>query len=168
MAYITLLHHTSTSTFGGLLMREFKLPADLSFNRGQIRDPKSYAAENGCASWLYLNGAEFASMDGGISYDEVRAAVPQSANVISDPPRVLDLNLARRHVTALDELPRPTLLSCRTGPRASAVAYMYAGLKQGSKPDDVLTAAEKDDAPFIQFAEYRDWVRSSIVALSES
>jgi len=149
-------------------MTEFELPADLSFNRGQILDPQIYARENGCASWLYLNGEEFASMDGGISYDQVRAAVPHSANVISDPPRVLDLDLARRHVNALDELPRPTLISCRTGPRASAVAYMYAGLKQGVHPDEILAAAEEADAPFFRVPEYRDWVKSSIETLSES
>jgi hypothetical protein len=53
-------------------------------------------------------------MDGGISYADVQAAVPESANVISDPPREMTMDLARQHITALDELPRPTLVTCRT------------------------------------------------------
>jgi len=86
-------------------------------------------------------------------------------NVVSDPPRVLNLDLARHHVEALNVLPRPTLISCRTGPRASAVAYMYSGLKVGAEPDEVLAAAERDQAPFVQFEEYKEWVRSSIESL---
>jgi hypothetical protein len=85
--------------------------------------------------------------------------------VVSDPPMVLDLNLARQHVEALNILPRPTLISCRTGPRASAVAYMYSGLMVGAEPDEVLAAAEKDQAPFVQFEDYKEWVRSSIESL---
>jgi hypothetical protein len=146
-------------------MPEFHLPTDLLFNRGAIQDPSAYAKERGSASWLFLVGEEFASMPGGMSYAQVQQAVASSARVVSDPPRVLDLDLARQHVDALEELPRPTLISCRTGPRASAVAYMYAGLKQGATPEEVLTAAANDDAPFYTFAEYREWVRASIESL---
>ena len=32
---------------------------------------------------------------------------------------------------ALDSLPRPTLVTCRAGPRSSALVYLYAGLKAG-------------------------------------
>jgi hypothetical protein len=118
-------------------------------------------------SWLFIVGDEFASMPQGMSYEQVQHAVEHSARVVSDPPRVLDLNLARQHVAALDALPRPTLVSCRSGPRASAVAYMYAGLKAGAAPAEVLRAAELDDAPFCAFEDYKDWVRSSMQALSE-
>jgi hypothetical protein len=139
-------------------MKNFKLPEDLSYNRGLIKNPETYLNEVGCASWLYLVGEEFSKMDGGMSF-------PYSVNVVSDPPRVLNLDLARQHVEALDCLPRPTLISCRTGPRASAVAYMYSGLKSGASPDEVLATAEENQAPFIQFEEYKDWVRSSIESL---
>lgn len=148
-------------------MTKFVLPADLTFNRKVIEDPTAYAREAGSASWLYLNGDEFAAMPGGMSFAQVQAAVPQSARVISDPPRVLNLELARQHVSALDALARPTLISCRCGPRASAVAYMYAGLKQGAASEDVLAAAEQDEAPFCTFPEYREWVRASMEALSQ-
>jgi len=146
-------------------MKKFELPRDLSFNKGLIQDPKTYIKEVGCKSWLYLVGQEFSNMPGGISYEQVQAATSDCMNVVSDPPRVLNLNLARQHVEALNILPRPTLISCRTGPRASAVAYMYAGLKVGAEPDEVLATAVRDQAPFVQFEEYKEWVRSSIESL---
>jgi hypothetical protein len=146
-------------------MKSFELPDDLSFNKGLIKDPTTYFQDIGCNSWLFLVGEEFSKMDGGISFTQVQSATSNSMNVISDPPRVLNLDLAKQHVEALDVLPRPTLISCRTGPRASAVAYMYSGLRSGAEPDEVLAAAEKDQAPFVQFDEYKNWVRSSIEAL---
>jgi hypothetical protein len=42
---------------------------------------------------------------------------------------------------------------------------MYSGLKVGADPDDVLAMAEQDQAPFIQFEDYKEWVRSSIESL---
>jgi protein tyrosine phosphatase (PTP) superfamily phosphohydrolase (DUF442 family) len=71
----------------------------------------------------------------------------------------------QQHVAALDTLPRPTLVSCRVGPRASAVAYMYAGLRAGATPDEVIAAAEEEDAPFCAFDDYKEWVKSSIESL---
>jgi len=89
-------------------------------------------------------------MGNGMSYEQVQEATPYSANVISDPPHIFqDLHS----------------ISCRVGPRASAVAYMYAGLKLGAEPDEVIAAAEKDNAPFTKFNEYKNWVRSSIKSL---
>lgn len=146
-------------------MNNFRLPSDLTFNRAHILDPTAYAKETGCASWLYLVGEEFGSMPNGMTYAQVEDAVPQSACVISDPPRVLNLELARQHVAALDTLARPTLISCRSGPRASAVAYMYAGLKQNATYEEVLAAAEHDSAPFCAFEDYKEWVRTSLESL---
>ncbi len=143
----------------------FQLPADLTFNTQKIADPLAFARERTAASWLYLNGSEFNSMEGGMSYAQVQDAVPHAANVITDPPRVLDLELARQHVAALDELPRPTVITCRAGPRASAVSYMYAGLRSGADPDEVIAAAEADGAPFCTFPDYKAWVVESIRSL---
>ena len=148
-------------------MKKFELPPDLKFNRGFIQDPSRYVKEAGCNSWLFLVGEEFATMENGISYQQVQDATSDSINVISDPPRILDLDLAKQHVKALDELPRPTLISCRTGPRASAVAYMYAGLKSGADVEDVLAAADEDKAPFVNNEEYKEWVRTSMEALRD-
>ena len=146
-------------------MNNFKLLDGLRYNRGLIKNPATYLKDVGCNSWLFLVGEEFAKMDGGMSYAEVQASTSHSINVVSDPPRVLNLDLARQHVEALDSLPRPTLISCRTGPRSSAVAYMYSGLKLGAEPEEVIAMAEQDQAPFIQFSEYKEWVRSSIESL---
>jgi hypothetical protein len=147
-------------------MADFRLPDDLMFNRSRIDDPLAYAREHAVRSWLFIVGEEFASMPGGMSYAQVQQAVEHSACVASDPPRALTLDLARQHVAALDSLPRPTLVSCRSGPRASAVAYMYAGLKAGATPAEVMRAADADNAPFCAFEEYKDWVRSSMLTLS--
>src|SRR3954468_9708265 len=113
-------------------MPDFEAPTDLSNNRGLIADPEAFARERGAASWLFLCGEEFASMEGGMSYADVERVVPVAANVVSDPPVQLDLDLARRQIEALDGLPRPTLVTCRTGPRSSALIYLYAGLRAGA------------------------------------
>jgi hypothetical protein len=144
------------------------LPAlsDLRHNRGLIADPESFARDADAASWLYLCGEAFAAMDGGMSYTDVQAAVPASANVVSDPPVVMDMDLARRQIAALDELPRPTLVTCRTGPRSSAVIYLYAGIQAGASAEDVLAKAEADGAPFAKSDELVAWVVQGLAELA--
>jgi len=144
----------------------FETPTDLMHNRGLIEDPEAFARERGAESWLFLCGEEFASMDGGISYADVERSVPVSANVVSDPPTPLDLDLARKQIEALDGLPRPTLVTCRTGPRSSALIYLYAGLKSGASAGDVLARAEADDAPWTHSDELRAWVADGLEQLS--
>src|SRR6516162_7137718 len=140
-------------------MAGFERPKDLTFNRGPIDDPEGFARDAGAASWLYLCGEDFAAMDGGMSFADVQSAVPESVNIVSDPPRTMDMELARQHVTALDALRRPTLVTCRAGPRSSAAIYLYAGLKAGASADDVLAAADAEQAPFTQSEQLQDWVR---------
>jgi hypothetical protein len=147
-------------------MTDFESPVDMTFNRGLIADPEAFARDAGAASWLYLCGEEFATMDGGMSYADVQAALTESANIVSDPPRILDMDLARRHVAALDELPRPTLVTCRTGPRSSALVYLYAGLKAGATADEVLARAEEDEAPFAGSDQLKAWVEQGLSELS--
>jgi hypothetical protein len=146
-------------------MAEFETPSGLTYNRGPIQDPAAFARDNGAAAWLFLCGPEFAEMDGGMSYESVQAAVPESANVISDPPRVMDMDLARRQIAALEELPRPALVTCRTGPRSSALVYLYAGLQSGASAGEVLARAEADDAPFAKSDELKTWVAQGISEL---
>jgi hypothetical protein len=147
-------------------MAGFQSPTDLEHNRGLIADPAAFARDANAASWLFLCGEEFAEMDGGMSYASVRAAVGESANVVSDPPREMDMDLAKRHVAALDELPRPTLVTCRTGPRSSAVVYLYAGLRAGATAEEVLARAEADGAPFAGSDELRAWVAQGLDELA--
>ena len=147
-------------------MSEFPGPTGLTHNRGPIADPAAYAKENGAASWLYLCGQEWAGMEGGMSYADVQAAVPESVNLIADPPRAFDMDVARRGVEALDQLPRPTLVTCRTGPRSSALVYLYSGLRSGASPADVLARAEADGAPFVQAEPLKQWVAQGLAELS--
>lgn len=147
-------------------MTHFNSPTDLVYNRGLISDPEDFAREAGAASWLYLCSEEFAAIDGGMSYESVEAAVPESVNIVSDPPRALDMDLARRQVAALDQLPRPTLVTCRSGPRSSALVYLYSGLKAGASPDEVLRRAEADSAPFAKSDELREWVTQGLEELA--
>lgn len=147
-------------------MTDFSSPTDLVYNRGAVSDPEAFVRENGAASWLFLCGEEFAAMEGGMSYASVEAAVPESANVVSDPPRVLDMDLARRQIAALDQLPRPTLVTCRVGPRSSALVYLYAGLQAGASADEVIQRAEADGAPFVKSDELKAWVAEGLRELS--
>jgi hypothetical protein len=100
---------------------EFPSPKDFVFNRGPISDPQAFARESNAASWLFLCGEEFAAMDGGMSYADVQSAIGESANVVSDPPQELDMDLVRRQIAALDELSRPTLVTCRRSIGASGI-----------------------------------------------
>jgi hypothetical protein len=140
--------------------------AELAHNNGLIADPAQFAREHRAASWLFLCGEEFAAMDGGMSYADVEAAVDASVNIVSDPPRTLDMDLARRQVAALDDLPRPTLVTCRTGPRSSALVYLYEGLRSGESAEQVLARAESDDAPFVRSEECRVWLEQGLRELS--
>ena len=147
-------------------MTGFEFPADLKFNHGAIADPETFARDAGAASWLFLCGDDFAAMDGGMSYAQVQAAVPESENIVSDPPVELDLELARQHIAALDRLPRPTLVTCRTGPRSAAIAYLYAGLRAGASPEEVLARAEADGAPFAKAEPLRAFVTRGLEELA--
>ena len=109
---------------------------------------------------------EVGQMEGGLSYESVQAAVPQTAQVVSDPPIVPDMDLARRQIAALEELPRPALVTCRTGPRSSALVYLYAGLREHVSADEVIARAEADDAPFAQNDGLKAWVRQGLDELA--
>ena len=106
-------------------------------------------------------------MEGGMSYADVEAAVDVSVNIVSDPPRILDMDLARRQVAALEDLPRPTLVTCRTGPRSSALIYLYEGLRSGDSAEQVLARAASDGAPFVRSPECRVWVEQGLRELSD-
>jgi hypothetical protein len=147
-------------------MAGFDGPQGLSFNRGPIADPEAFAREAEARSWLFLCGEEFAAMEGGMSYADVEAAVPEAENIVSDPPRVMDMDLARRQIEALDRLPRPTLVTCRGGPRSSALVYLYSGLRAGASADDVLAQADADSAPFTGSDELRTWVTEGLSELA--
>jgi hypothetical protein len=149
-----------------LVIAEFQSPTDLKHNRGLITDPAAFARDAGAESWLFLCGEEFATTEGGMSFADVRSAVQESVNLIADPPRPFDMNVARQGVAVLDQLPRPTLVTCRTGPRSSALVYLYAGLRSGASAEAVLMRAEADGAPFTQAEPLKAWVVQGLAELS--
>jgi hypothetical protein len=53
-------------------------------------------------------------------------------------------------------------VTCRKGPRSSALVYLYAGLKAGASADEVIARAEADDAPFAGSEELENWVRQGL------
>ena len=147
-------------------MAEFEGPGSLIHNRELIADPVAFAKDAGAESWLFLCGEEFAAVDGGMSFADVQSAVQESVNLIADPPRPFDMDVARQGVAALDELPRPTLVTCRTGPRSSALVYLYAGLRSGASADEVIARAEADGAPFTRADPLKAWVVQGLAELS--
>jgi hypothetical protein len=147
-------------------MTDFKVSEELGFNRGAIADPTAFAKDASAASWLFLCGEAFAEMDGGMSFDQVQAAVPTSVNIVADPPVPFDLAMAQQLLDAVDALPRPALVTCRTGPRSSAIVYLYEGLKAGASADEVLAAADADEAPFTKVEPYRALVAQGLDELS--
>jgi protein tyrosine phosphatase (PTP) superfamily phosphohydrolase (DUF442 family) len=138
----------------------------MTYNRGLIDDPAAFARDHGAASWLYLCGDEFASVEGGMSYEQVQAAVPEAAHLVSDPPVPMTMDLAREQLAALESLPRPTLVTCRTGPRSSALLYLYSGLRSGASADEVIARAAADNAPFAQSEELKSWIRQGLDELA--
>ena len=66
----------------------------------------------------------------------------------------------------LEELPRPTLVTCRMGPRSSALVYLYAGLKSGATADEVIARGETDNAPFTKSEDCRAWIRQGLTELA--
>jgi hypothetical protein len=77
------------------------------------------------------------------------------------------MDLARRQLAALGDLPRPTLVTCRTGARSSALIYLYEGLQAGESAEQVLARAESDGAPFVRSAGCRIWVEQGLRELSD-
>jgi hypothetical protein len=146
-------------------MSGYQGPQGLIHNRGPVTDPDALARDHDAASWLFMCGEEFAAMENGMSYASVQAAVSRAANIVSDPPRVMDMDLARRQIAALDKLPRPTLVTCRTGPRSAALVYLYAGLRAGASADEVLARADADGAPFAGNEDLRAWVTEGLATL---
>jgi protein tyrosine phosphatase (PTP) superfamily phosphohydrolase (DUF442 family) len=143
----------------------FDAPEQLTYNEGLVADPAAFAREQGASSWLFLCGPAFAEVDGGMSFADVEAAVPVAANVVSDPPVALTMELAREQLRELDALPRPTLVTCRTGPRSSALVYLWAGLNEGATAEEVLARAEAAGAPFTRSDELCAWVTQGLAEL---
>ena len=147
-------------------MTDFETPTDLMNNRGLIADPEAFAREKGAASWLFLCGEEFASR---------RAACRTQTSSAPCPWRRMSSRTRRFSSTSTSPASRSRrstacpgrpLVTCRTGPRSSALIYLYAGLQAGASAEDVFARAEADDAAFVKSDELRAWVADGLEQLS--
>jgi hypothetical protein len=58
-------------------------------------------------------------------------------------------------------------MTCRTGPRSSALAYLYAGSRSHATSDEVLACADADNAPFVGVDAYRAFVTRGLQELNQ-
>jgi hypothetical protein len=71
----------------------------------------------------------------------------------------------RRHAGAREWKYRGRV-TCRVGPRPSAVVYLYAGLRAGASADEVLARADADAAPFVGLDDLRAFVTQGLSELA--
>mmetsp|Transcript_24199 Transcript_24199/g.39163 ORF Transcript_24199/g.39163 Transcript_24199/m.39163 type:complete len:347 (+) Transcript_24199:32-1072(+) len=77
-----------------------------------------------------------------------------------------NLELARALVAALEELPRPLVLQCRSANRASAPLAMYLAKKNQWTADQTQEYGEKSELPFVGVPKLAEWVRNYVESLS--
>ena len=105
-------------------------------------------------------------MEGGMSYDSVQAAVPESANVTRTPRACSTWSSPAARWRRSTSCPGRRCVTCRKGPRSSALVYLYAGLKAGATAEEVIARAEEDEAPFAASDELKSWVTEGLRELS--
>jgi hypothetical protein len=121
------------------------------------------------AGWLFLCFAA----DGGLSFEQVQSAIDASALVISDPPRILNLDC---HCARTSGRPRQTA-KANAGdmphrPTCERDRLSLRGIASRGYPDEVLARADADNkqtdgAPFAAREDYRAWVAEALTALTK-
>ena len=140
-----------------ILVTGFETPTDLMHNR-MIADPEAFARERDAASWLFLCGEEFASMEGGMSYADVERAVPVSANVVPIRPTPTRPRSRPAADRGARRLPRP---SARDVPDRASLRRFDLPLcraARGGVGRRRAARAEADDAPFAGSEDIRTWL----------
>ena len=93
--------------------------------------------------------------------------MPESENIVADPPEPFDMNAARTILAAIDRLPRPTLVTCRgrtTAPRRPCTST--PGSAVGSiRPTRCSRKPTPTGAPFAGTDAYRDFVTQGLEEL---
>lgn len=74
----------------------------------------------------------------------------------------LSLPLADSLCRSLDDLPRPTLVSCMSGSRATAVSRMYLARSRGVGAEEVISVAEKKNEPWAKNAKLVAWIKECL------
>ena len=136
----------------------FETPTDLRHNRGLIDDPETFAKEADAASWLFSLRPGVRGDEGGISYEQVQSAVPESLEHRLRSAALMGHGTRpRARCRARHDAP-PDTRHLPTGPRSSALVYLYAGLQERASADEVIARAEADGAPFTGSDELKAWV----------
>lgn len=78
-------------------------------------------------------------------------------------PSKLNRELTEDIITSLDSLPRPTMIMCRSGARATAAARIYSATKFGESADSVLETAISKGEKWTESQNLKNWVSSTLV-----
>jgi sulfur dioxygenase len=114
-------------------------------------------------SWLYLcpDVDPDVGVEGGI--ETLRNSGIQVAHV---PFTTSALNLQKTDeiVNVLDQLPRPTVISCRSSLRAGACLALYRGVKSPEIPiEEIIANARAENLTFTNNANVVNWVTAGII-----
>eukprot|EP00518_Triparma_eleuthera_P007455 CAMPEP_0182469546 /NCGR_PEP_ID=MMETSP1319-20130603/17250_1 /TAXON_ID=172717 /ORGANISM="Bolidomonas pacifica, Strain RCC208" /LENGTH=757 /DNA_ID=CAMNT_0024669863 /DNA_START=121 /DNA_END=2394 /DNA_ORIENTATION=- len=117
-------------------------------------------------SWLSLVPQDkYAPTDGSDPTDPVSLS-PSIAkggiSFISVEADALSLSLADSLCRCLDDLPRPTLVSCMSGARATAVSRMYLARRRGVRAEEVLSTAEEKKEAWVRNAKLVTWMKECL------
>lgn len=74
----------------------------------------------------------------------------------------LDSELAETLKKAAAELPKPCLISCASGKRASAVISMVRGSGEELGPEETIERAMAQEMPFTDVPPLRAWVAENV------
>ena len=90
------------------------------------------------------------------------AGVADALHVPVDAPAGLSRTTADACVAALARLPRPTLVLCASGNRASAAIAIAVGREERWGGEATLAWALEQKMPFLTVQPLRDWVVASV------
>lgn len=125
--------------------------------------PGLLSALDGAAAVLVLTAEGGGADTCGMSLTALRAACPLVLHHPVDPG-ALTTALAQHLVDALAAAPAPTLIVCKTGRRAEAVAALFAGAQLRASATDVIAAATARSEKWVESQQLRGWVAAYSMA----
>ena len=121
--------------------------------------PTDFSAVNG---WLNLIPEKNYTFPDPSSVPFLAADKKCDSRFVSVEADALTAPLIDDLVAALDALPRPALISCKSGSRATAVARLYAARKLNATSEVVLLAARAKKEAWLNNAKLVAWVTSNL------
>lgn len=150
----------------------FEVSAEFGIDGGIDSDALAFLAAK-YAGALYLSSDSPTDLGANSGFEAVQASFPAGAikvalDVSRDAYKVDgDSTLAaaqeyKAFAAALDSLPRPTVIICKTARRASAVVAAYEGVKGRNSVDEVLSRASAQDLKFLGHEGLKKWVSTVV------